>query len=73
MNKRNNYSAEFKTKVVLEVLQEDDMGPLNIAGPCGEFIDGHFIFEKSGSGDLSSCLVYHNPNGVRPALWLRDL
>jgi len=23
MNKRNNYSAEFKTEVVLEVLQEE--------------------------------------------------
>lgn len=48
-----------------------DMGPINIVGPCGEFIDGHFIFKKPGSGNLSSCPDYHNPNGVRPALWLR--
>jgi len=47
-----------------------DNGVIDIAGPCGELIDGHFVFD--GPGDLSSCPPdYHNKNGVRPALWLK--
>jgi len=49
MNKRNNYSAEFKTKVVLEVLQEEatlneiasrhDVSPVVISRWKSEFLE----------------------------------
>ena len=49
MNKRNNYSAEFKTKVVLEVLQEEatlneiashyDVNPVVISRWKSEFLE----------------------------------
>lgn len=41
-----------------------DQGCIAVSGNC-EMKDGHFLFD--GDGGLT------NPDGVRPALWLRDL
>ncbi len=48
-----------------------DQGSISLGGGEDVLIDGHFIYD--GSGHLSGFLPNgFNPNGVRPALWLRE-
>lgn len=60
MNKRNQYSAEFKTKVVLEILQEEstlneiaarnDLNPVMISRWKSEFLErASDVFKKGPS------------------------
>lgn len=48
-----------------------DQGGIDVSGPCGDFIDGHFRFDRPGSGKLTGERNQQGLNGVRPALWLR--
>lgn len=61
MNKRNNYSAEFKSKVVLEVLQEEatlneiasryDLNPVMLSRWKSEFLERAADVFKKGPTD----------------------